>query len=101
MNMNEAKEWWDGLPIRMKWDFFYKYNPWYANAPANIGMNINDIEDDHILEIWEDVISGGVYGKTLEIMNVLPNDPMAYSQAAKKLIKLVRENIDFFIQGEK
>ena len=47
-----AKLWWDGLTVRVKWDLFFKYNPMIADAPANIGLNLNDINDSHIEEIW-------------------------------------------------
>lgn len=51
--LEQALEWWDNLTIRVKWNLFYKYNPLIANAPANIGLNINDVEKSHIVEIWK------------------------------------------------
>ena len=48
-----STSWWNSLSIRTKWDLFYKYNPMIANAPANIGLNLNDIEKSHIDEIWQ------------------------------------------------
>lgn len=47
-----AQSWWKTLPTRVKWDLFYKYNPEIGNAPANIGLNLDDVEDDHINEIY-------------------------------------------------
>lgn len=48
----EVISWWSSLPVRFKWTLFYKYNPFIADAPANIGLNLNDIEETHIIEIW-------------------------------------------------
>ena len=47
-----AQLWWNSLTIRVKWDLFFKYNPMIADAPASIGLNLNDIEKSHIKEIW-------------------------------------------------
>lgn len=44
--------WWSTLTIREKWDLFYENNPLIAAAPANIGLNINMVEPDHIEEIY-------------------------------------------------
>ena len=48
-----STSWWNSLSIRTKWDLFFKYNPMIANAPANIGLNLNNIEKSHIDEIWQ------------------------------------------------
>ena len=48
-----STSWWNNLSIRNKWDLFYKYNPMIANAPANIGLRLCDIEKSHIDEIWQ------------------------------------------------
>ena len=48
----QVLEWWNSLSIRVKWDLFFKYNPTIADAPASIGLNLNDIEKSHIVEIW-------------------------------------------------
>lgn len=45
--------WWNSLTIRDRWDLFYKYNPMIANAPANIGLWLDNIEKSHIDTIWE------------------------------------------------
>ncbi len=47
-----ALNWWDTLTIKEKWDLFYENNPLIAAAPANIGLNINMVEHDHIEEIY-------------------------------------------------
>lgn len=49
--------WWFGLNIRQRWDLFYTYNPEIADAPNTIKMNLNDIYDSHIVEIYENEVA--------------------------------------------
>lgn len=48
----KALNWWNNLNIRQKWDLFFKYNPEIGNAPANIGLRLEDVDDNHIKEIY-------------------------------------------------
>jgi len=52
INKYKAELWWNSLGVRAKWDLFFKYNPKIADAPASIGLDLNNINSSHVVEIW-------------------------------------------------
>lgn len=48
----KALDWWNKLTIREKWDLFFKYNPKIGTSPANIGLRLEDVDDNHIKDIY-------------------------------------------------